>query len=1151
MIGNKKARQRFTGRLAGSLVALCAVFFLGAQTLRGQGTADIVGTVADNSAAVVANAKVTAKNLGTNLTRTLQTDSSGAYAFTLLPVGDYSVTVELNGFKTFTNPRLAIATGDRARVDVQLQVGDINQSVSVEAQAVSLQTDSSTVGGLITNRAVQDLPMDGRNFVRLVQLAPGATESVQNAGAGGGRIDDRRQTNAISANGQIDGSNNFMLDGMDNNDRNIGTIVVKPSIDALQEVKVDTSLYPAEVGRAGGAVVNMVTKSGTNSFHGTLFEFFRNDKLNAKDYFNVPQPGNPLAGRQTEYRQNQFGGSLGGPVIKDKTFFFADYEGFRKIQGITSSNTIPSACELGRALCNGVQQLGNFSDIQTPIFDPTTHVQYPNNVIPVAKLSTPGVNYASFFPTPVGCATTTCQYINNANLTQFAHTADVRIDHRFTDNDNFFGRFSYNTTQTFAPSYLPPATINGVKFLATSPQAFLNNFPSNNDQKAYSVALSYIHIFSPTLLLQLGAQGARYQGLASSLNAGIKGNDLFGGPANVNSSYPGTDGLALVQFSNGGYINLGDGFAVPTNNYDTSYQYNGSVNWTKGAHSMKFGASLLRRNWASFQVLFKGSFAFSSVQTSSTASSTGTGGNAFASLLTGYYNQAQRNMNLVGPQWRQNEVGEFFQDNWRAKRWLTLNLGIRYDFTSPTTTKHNTLSNFDPTDPATLASGRIQVAGINGVNSALNFPKQWNNLQPRTGFAATLGHGTVVRGGFGMNFWPGMIFSPAKLLNAPFVSTLTLNQTPSTPSFNLNGSIPPVAPNSTCLVAACGAPAGSNFSVNTATKMTDYKYATIYMWNLLLEKEIAGNVISVGYVGQSSRHLPLVIPNADTNLPTLGPGGCGLTTPVSFPSPCQIYNAQIPFVSSLQLLTTAAESNYNALQVVFQRRYQAGLTMSSSYTYSKSLTDGSGGGGACTGCAQVLNDLGRDYGPSDYMVKNRFVITANYELPFAKMARGLVGQVAKGWQLNGIYSFASGQPFTVLSGQPKQNSLGVTSDRPNAIAPGTSANNISQWFDTTAFRAQSFGTEGSEGHNILFGPHGQKVDLSVFKDFPVREGMKIQFRAESFNLTNTPSFGLPGSTISAYDSNGVPTQAGNFGRITAMSRVYTPRVFQLALKLVF
>lgn len=1149
MVKQERAQQRFRGRGVGVYAAMCALLLLCLQSVWGQGTADIVGTVTDNGGAVVANARVTVKNLGTSLTRMQQTDPTGAYAFTLLPIGDYSVTVELAGFKTFANPRLALATGDRARVDAELQVGDVSQSVLVEAQAAALQTDSSTVGGLITNRAVQDLPMDGRNFVRLVQLAPGATESVQNAGAGGGRVDDRRQTNAISANGQIDGANNFMLDGMDNNDRNIGTIIVKPSIDALQEVKVDTSLYPAEVGRAGGAVVNMVTKSGTNSFHGTVFEFLRNDKLNAKDYFNVPQPGNALAGKQTEYRQNQFGGSLGGPIRKDKTFFFADYEGFRKIQGITSQNTIPSACELGRVACNGVQRVGNFSDIATPIYDPLSHVPYPNNVI--TTLSKAGANYAALFPTPVGCTTPTCQYINNANLTQFAHTGDARIDHRFNVNNALFGRFSYNTTQTVAPSYLPPATVNGVTFLATSPQAFLNNFPSNNDQIAYSVALSYVHIFSPSVLLQLGAQGARYQGLASSLNAGIKGNDLFGGPANVNSSYAGTDGLALVQFSNGGYVNLGDGFAVPTNNFDTTYQYNGSIDWTKGAHSMKFGASLLRRNWASFQVLFKGSFAFSSVQTSSTASSTGSGGNAFASLLTGFYNQAQRNMNLIAPQWRQNEIGEFFQDNWRATRWLTLNLGVRYDYTSPTTTRHNTMSNFDPTDPATLASGQIQVAGQNGVNSALNFPKQWDNIQPRTGFAATLGHGTVLRGGFGMNFWPGMVYSPAKLLNAPFVSTLTLNQTPGTPTFSMDGSIPPVAPNSTCLVAACGAPAGSNFSVNTATKMTDYKYATIYMWNLLLEKEFGSNVVSAAYVGQASKHLPLVIPNADTNLPTLGPGGCGLTTPVAFPSPCQIYNAQIPFVSSLQLLTDQSESNYNAMQLVFQRRYQAGLTVSSSYTYSKSLADGSSGGGACTGCAQVLNDFGRDYGPSDFMVKHRFVITANYELPFAKNSKGVFAAAAKGWQLNGIYSYASGQPFTILSGQPKQNSLGVTSDRPNALTPGASAHNISQWFDTTAFRAQPFGTEGNEGHNILFGPSGKKIDLSLFKDFFIRESTKLQFRAESFNMTNTPSFGLPATTISAYDSNGVPTQAGNFGRITAMSRVYTPRVFQLALKLVF
>ena len=285
------------------------------------------------------------------------------------------------GFKTFQAQKVTLATGDRTRVDAQMQVGELTQTVEVAEQTVAVQTDSATVGGLVTSRAVQDLPVNGRNFIRLVQLAPGATESVQSSLGGGTRPDDRRQTSTVSANGQTDSANNFLLDGMDNNERAIATIIVKPSIDAQQEVKVDTNMYPAETGRAGGAVINVITKGGTNKLHGTLFEFLRNDKFDAKDVFNVPQAGNPLAGVKPKFRQNQFGGSIGGPIKKDKTFFFTDYEAFRKIKGNTFLATIPTACELGRVACNGVQQVGNFSDITTPIFDPVSHVQYQNNVI--------------------------------------------------------------------------------------------------------------------------------------------------------------------------------------------------------------------------------------------------------------------------------------------------------------------------------------------------------------------------------------------------------------------------------------------------------------------------------------------------------------------------------------------------------------------------------------------------------------------------------------------------------------------------------------------------------------------------------------------------------------------------------------------------
>jgi hypothetical protein len=1131
-----------------TFVAFVVIAFAGA--LRAQGTADIVGTVTDNTGAVVPKAKVTVKNLDTSLTRTTETNSSGDYAFPLLPVGNYSVTVELSGFKTFTNPQLTLATGDRARVDAQMQVGEISQSVEVAAQAVALQTDSSTVGGLVTTRAVQDLPVNGRNFIRLVQLAPGATESVQSSLGGGTRPDDRRQTSTVSANGQTDSANNFLLDGMDNNERAIATIIVKPSIDAQQEVRVDTNLYPAEVGRAGGAVINVITKSGTNSFHGTLFEFLRNDKLDAKDVFNVPQPGNPLAGVKPEFRQNQFGGSIGGPIRKDRTFFFADYEGFRKVKGNTFTAVIPSACELGRVACNGVQQLGNFSDIPVSlatIKDPLTGRPFPNNIIPIASLNSVGANYAALFPTlpEAACPNPAkgCNFISSPVQTQFAHTADMRIDHRFSDQDNFFARYSINNTDTFSPGFLPPATVAGVTIPAPSPKD-MANFPGSAYQRQQSLSLSHVHIFSPTLLMQLNAQLARYVTDSESANAGIAANNAFGGPLNINSSAAGTSGLALVQFS-GAYAALGDGFALPTVYWDTNYQYAGSVTWTKGSHTIKFGANLLRRDWSTFQVLFKGNFVFSPAQA----------GNAFASLLTGYYATGVRNMALAAPQYRDWEIGEFIQDNWRVNRRLTLNLGLRYDIYTPIIEKHNALSNFDPTDPATLASGRIQVAGANGVSRSVNIATQYGDVQPRLGFSASLGHGTVLRGGFGTSYWPNNVASPANLKNAPMVSTFTLVQTP-TPTRKISDAVPPPVPNSVCLVAACGATVNSpgyagGFSVNASTQLP-YHNTTVYMTNLTLEKEIAGNVVSVGFIAEPVRNLGRVVPNIATNLPPQGPGGCGATATPALGSPCLPFSSTLPLVSNIQLLETNGVSNYTALQVTFQRRYSKGLSIASNYTYSSALSDVGGPGGACTGCAQVLNDFGRDYGPSDYMVKHRFTFTANYELPFGRSLKGFRGQLAKGWQINGIYSYGSGQPFTVLDGSARQQSFGIANDRPN-FSSGHDGfqQSTAEWFDVTRFHPQPLGTAGNEGHNVLTMPRNVRVDLSLFKDFPIKEQTRLQFRAEGFNITNTPLFGMPNTTIAGFDSNGNATQAGSFGAILGTNAFYTPRDIQFALKLIF
>ena len=352
-------------------------------------------------------------------------------------------------------------------------------------------------------------------------------------------------------------------------------------------------------------------------------------------------------------------------------------------------------------------------------------------------------------------------------------------------------------------------------------------------------------------------------------------------------------------------------------------------------------------------------------------------------------------------------------------------------------------------------------------------------------------------------------------------------------------------------MAACG-----NTGVQSvpAATVTNYSYTKIYMFNLMMEKEFAGNVLTIGYVGEPVRNLPRVVSNADLPLPPLGPGGCGVTTAISLPNPCQPYYSQLPLVSSIQLGETNGISNYNALQVQFQRRYKAGLTFAVNYTHASALSDVGGPGGACTGCAQVLNDFARDYGPSDYMVRNRFTTTVNYELPFGKSLHGVAGQVVKGWQVNGVYAYGTGQPFTVLNQAAPQQNTGLSSDRPNALPQGNFTQSYNEWFNITAFQLQPFGTQGNEGHNIFFMPSNQHLDFSLFKDFPISESKRLEFRGEAFNLTNTPALGMPGSNISAWTGTGptaVPTAAGNFGKITSTNAFYTPRDIQLALKFIF
>ena len=444
-----------------------------------QTTADIVGRVTDASGAVMPGATVTLENVGTRDLRTTVTSDTGDYVFTLLPIGTYTVKIEMQGFQTQT-ARVVLTSGDRTRIDGRLSVGSVAESVLVTGDSPLLQTDTSTLSTLVSEQAVQDLPVNGRNFMRLVQLVPGATEGAANAINSGSRPDDRRQTSSVSINGESENRNNQMIDGMDNNERSIGTVGVKPSMDAIAEVRVQTNLYSAEAGRASGGIINILTKSGTNQFHGTAYEFVRNDRFDSRDFFARVDP---------ILKQHQFGGSLGGPLVSNRTFFFADYEGLRNTKGQVNNLTLPTL----------KMRRGDFSELlPTQIFDPTTagRVAFPGNIIPPDRLNPVALQYMALLPTP-----TTGGLANNAQVTtigwQRSHTADGRVDHRFNGENSMFARYSYNRLHLLAPAGCDAAA-NGLTAVCRGPET--GGFPGPNTTTASAIQTNYVRVFSPTLI---------------------------------------------------------------------------------------------------------------------------------------------------------------------------------------------------------------------------------------------------------------------------------------------------------------------------------------------------------------------------------------------------------------------------------------------------------------------------------------------------------------------------------------------------------------------------------------------------------------------------------------------------------------------------
>jgi len=793
-LGKKKAPMRKPGRVA----FVC--FLPLVCTLHGQiTTADVLGTVTDPSGGSVPNAHIVLINKGTLEERTVDSNASGEYRFTFLQSGHYRIGASAPGFKSFAVEDIALNAGDRFRQEVVLSIGQNAETVEVTSAPPALDTDSSVVSTVVTSQQVENLPLNGRNFIQLAQLSAGANEGTPAAIANGARPDDRRQTASVSVNAQPDTLNNQMVDGLDNNEGTIGTIGVRPSVEAIAEFRVQTLNYSAESGKTPGAVINLTTKSGTNDYHGSAYEFLRNDKLDGRDFFANMGP-------KPEYRQNQFGGSVGGPIKRNKIFFFGDYEGLRIIQGTTYTATVPTLFQ--------ERNPGNLSDTGGPI-------------IPATQLDPIALKYFALIPAP-NLPGRSNNFTYSPNMTQFSHTADVRVDHHFSDKDSFFVRYTFNKVDTLTPSAFP--AVNGIE--PGGPATYAGTAVD----KAHQILLNYIHIFGPRVVLELKAGYTRINNTSYPVNYGKNYGNQFG---IVNSNLD-LFNSALPNVSITGYGGFGDSQYLPLVDRDNTFQYSGALTQTWGTHTLKYGPILIRRQIQNYQSTSGvGAFSFN----------TNPGGNALANFLTGTAYQVTRIEQLAPRYLRSWEPSVYLQDDWRITRKVTLNLGLRYDVITPDVDVHNFISNFDP------LTARLLVAGQNGVSRSAGIRTDWKSIAPRVGFAANVRQGTVLRGGYAKVFFRDNTGPSVPFAGPPYVTTYSPNPLTVTLSTPL--------PNPT-------AQSTTNLSGAVRGMALDYENSYVHQASFNVEQAFGATVVSAGYVGLFGRKLR-ISPDLDLAPPSADP----------------------------------------------------------------------------------------------------------------------------------------------------------------------------------------------------------------------------------------------------------------------------------------
>jgi Carboxypeptidase regulatory-like domain len=1019
----------------------------------------IVGTLHDQSGAVVPNAAVAITEVNTNTKTVAHSDALGNYFSPPLRIGTYSVTAEAQGFRGQTRQNIVLQVQDRLRVDFEMQVGAVGETVVVSSGAPLLQTESSSLGQVVDSKQVSELPLNGRNYLDLATLTSGVARTSEgtNGNVGGGFV----------ANGTRGTLNNFLLDGVDNNSNDNGGAVLRTNVDAIQEFKVQTNSYSAEFGRSGGAVINAVIKSGTNEFHGSAFEFLRNSAMDARDYFEDPTQ------HKAVFQQNQFGGTIGGPVKRDKLFFFGDYQGTEIRNPFAFISSVPTPA----------QRAGDFSGPgNSVIYDPNTYnaatntrQPFPGNRIPQGRMTGLSQAYMNLYPDPNQPGKLRNNYVIAPRGTDGIHQFDTRMDDNLSSVDQIFGRFSWSKRTRDNPAPLPGLANGG------------NSSTGYTYEDVQGLALGDTHTISPTIVNELRA-GFNHIHIQRGIPTG--GTQFPTADLQVPgvTDNPPTNGLTL--FAPNGYRRLGDPSFAPTLLSSRETQLSDALNIVRGKHTIKIGGQVRWSQFNIFQVSHpRGDFNFNGRFTQNPASRSGSG-SPLADMLLGLPTSSTiSSLTYFGN--RQRVLGAFVQDDFKITSNLTLNLGVRYEYTSPIVEAHNRQSNFD------YSTGQIVVANQNGASAGLTKVDKLN-FAPRVGFAYTpfADHKTVFRGGYGI-FYSGQEIRTAGGLqlayNAPFFFE---------PSWVSNGI-------TSLLTVGQGFPKlNPAQSIDPPVTSVDSRLRTPYFqsWNLTIERELPGQVsFEIAYAGSKGTHLQVAV---DRNQ-VVTPGQADVQSSRPYPQ-------FGPFTS----IEDHGNSTYHSLQLKATKRLSHGLTVLSAFTFSKSINDQPE---IC--CAQPFPqnsyDLRAEKGPSDFNQPFRWVTSFDYEMPFGKGHRFLnrtrAGDLALGgWHVGGIVSFASGFPFSPLLGFDPSNTGSQGLVRANRVGNGnlpSSQRSPNNWFDLSAFTIPADYTYGNSGRNVLQGPGSIFSDLSLRKQFSVTERQKLEFRAEFFNLLNHPNFAQPDNLI--------------------------------------